>query len=85
MNRREKPKPLPVKSRDWIEAECLRRAKKVRGGAGIERVIIRRVRVVRGGRNWKPGDVLPQPSIDLVGRVRVALAELPSLYVLEDE
>ena len=85
MNRREKPKPLPVKSRDWIEAECLKPAKQVRGAAGIQRVIIRRLRPIPGGSNWKAADVLPQPDLVLIGEVRALLTDLPSLYALEDE
>jgi hypothetical protein len=85
MNRNVKPTPLPAKSRDWIEAECLTLAKQVRGAAGIQRVIIRRLRPIRGGPNWKAADVLPQPDLVLSGKVRAALTDLPSLYALEDE
>jgi hypothetical protein len=85
MKHKEKPKGLPAKSRDWIEAECLNLAKQVRGGDAIQRVIIRRLRPVRGGPNWKPADVVPQPDLALIDKVRAALADLPSLYVLEDE
>jgi hypothetical protein len=76
---------LTTMSTDWIEAECLRLAKNVPGGAGIERVVIRRLRSTGGGPNWKPADVFPQPDLDLVGKVRAAFAELPSLYALENE
>ena len=83
---KEKLKVLSTMSRDWIEAEWLRLAKNVPGNAGIERVVIRRLRAIGGGRpNWKPADVFPQPDLDLVGKVRAALAELPSLYALENE
>ena len=60
-------------------------AKQVRGAAGIQRVIIRRLRPIPGGPNWKPADVLPQPDLVLIGEVRAALTDLPSLYALEDE
>jgi hypothetical protein len=76
---------LSTMSRDWIEAECLRLAKNVAGGEGIERVVIRRLRAMGGGPNWKPADVHRQPDLDLVGKVRAALAELPSLYAVENE
>ena len=77
--------PRSTMSRDWIEAECLRLAKEVRGGDEIQHVNIRRLRPVRGGPNWKVADVVPQPDLDLVGKVRAALLELASLYALEDE
>jgi hypothetical protein len=85
MTSNEKPKRLPAKSRDWIEAECLKLAQQVRGGAGIQRVIIRRLRPIGGGPNWKTADVVPQPDLVLIGKVRAALDDLPSLYALEDE
>ena len=85
MKHKEKPKGLPAKSRDWIEAECLNLAKQVRGGAAIQRVIIRRLRPIPGGPNWKPADVLPQPDLVLIGEVRAALTDLPSRYAIEDE
>jgi hypothetical protein len=75
----------PLKSRDWLEAECLTLAKQVRGGGQIQRVIIRRLRPTRGGPNWKAADVLPQPDLVLIGKVRAALARLPSMYALEDD
>jgi hypothetical protein len=85
MKRKQKPKAQLAKSRDWIEAECLKLAKQVRGGAEIQRVTIRRLRPIRGGPNWKPADILPQPDLALTGKVRAALADLPSLYALDDE
>jgi 4,5-dihydroxyphthalate decarboxylase len=36
----------------------------------IQRVIIRRLRLMGGGPNWKTADVLPQPDLALIGKVR---------------
>jgi hypothetical protein len=36
-----KLKQMPTKSREWLEAECLKRARLVLGGKEIQRVTIR--------------------------------------------
>jgi hypothetical protein len=82
MKQEEKRKALPAKSREGIEAECLKLARQVRGAAGIQRVIVRRL---PGAPNWKVADVLPQPDLALVGEVRAALADLPKAYAFADE
>jgi len=76
---------LPTKSRDWIEAECLRLAMLVRGGAAIQRVMIRRLHPADGIPNWKAADIIPLPDLTSVGPVRAALARLPGMYALEDD
>ena len=77
----------PIKSREWIEAECLRIAQQADSrGAGIQRVTIRRLRPIPDGPNWKVADIIPiPPDIDFIGRVRAAIAHLPGVYSLEDE
>jgi hypothetical protein len=51
-------KGMPTKSRVWLEAECLRLARRTIGE--IQSVTIRRLR--KGTRpNWKVADIIPQP------------------------
>jgi len=76
-------KKMPTKSRDWLEAECLRLA---RGTIGeIQSITIRRVRPKGTGPNWKVADIIPQPSPLVSGKIRDALARLTGIYALEDE
>jgi hypothetical protein len=74
-------KGMPTKSRDWLEAECLRIARRTIGG--IQSVTIRRLH--KGARpNWKVADIIPQPSLMVSGKIRDALARLTGIYALED-
>ncbi len=76
---------MPTKSRDWLEAECLKLAKRTLGGSEIQYVAIRRPRQEDTGRNWKVADIVPQPSLLVSEKVRVTLAHLTGIYALEDE
>ncbi len=80
-----KLKPMPTKSRDWLEAECLKLAKQSRGGSEIQRVTIRRLHPKGNGPNWKAADVFPQPALPMSAEVRAKFAHLPDSYALEDD
>ena len=76
---------MPTKSRDWLEAECLKLAKRTLGGSEIQYVAIRRLRQKDTKCNWKVADIVPQPSLLVSEKVRVTLARLTGIYALEDE
>jgi hypothetical protein len=76
---------IPAKSRDWLEAECVKLAKRVIGGRDIQRITIRRLQPKGLGPNWKVADLIPQLAIRSSEEVRAALAHLPCTYALEDE
>jgi hypothetical protein len=78
-------KQVPPKSKDWLEAECLKLARQTLGGSEIMRVTIRRLRPKAGGPNWKVADIIPQPGLSLGEEIRAKLAHLPGKYALEDE
>ena len=82
---RTKSKQMPTKSRDWLEAECLRLARLVLGGKEIQRVTIRRLSPKGTGPNWKVADIIPQPTPLVSEHVRAALAHLTGAYSLEEE
>ena len=85
MKRKGTLKQMPTKSRDWLEAECLRLAQLVLGGKEIQRVTIRRLHPKGTGPNWKVADIIPQPTPFVSGEVRDALAYLTGTFALEDE
>ena len=85
MKQNEKPKRPPAKSRDWLEAECLRLASVAPGGSEIQRVTIRRLHPKGTGPNWKVADLIPQPALTFSAEVRASLAGLPATYALENE
>jgi hypothetical protein len=78
-------KQKPTKSRDWLEAECLRLARRAPGGSEIQRVTIRGLRPKGTGPNWKIADIIPQPTLEVSVEVRKTLARLPGTYALEYE
>jgi hypothetical protein len=78
-------KKTPTKSREWIEAECVKLARQVLGGREIERVTIRRLKPRGPGPNWKVADLIPQPALLVSERVRAKLARLPDDYTLDDQ
>jgi len=78
-------KHMPAKSRDWLEAECLKVARQTRSGHAIERVTVRRLSSKNGPPNWKVADLIPQLAVQFSTDVRAALAHLPGKYALEDE
>jgi hypothetical protein len=76
---------MPARSRDWLEAECLKLARRLRSGRAIERVTVRRLGAKNGAPNWKIADLIPQPEMQFSADVRAALAHLPGKYALEGE
>jgi hypothetical protein len=80
----QKPKSKPVKSRAWLEAECLKLAKRTLSGE-IERVTIRRLHPKGTGPNWKVADLIPQQTLLVSQEVRDALSRLAGKYALADE
>jgi hypothetical protein len=85
MKQNGKQKVVPAKSRDWLEAECLKLARQIGGGRAIERVTVRRLGARNGAPNWKIADLIPQPPMQFSAEVRAALAHLPGKYALEGE
>jgi hypothetical protein len=84
LSNRVKEGMMPSKSREWLETECLRLAKRLPGGREIERVTIRRLGPKGAGPNWKVADLIPQPTFAVSIKVRHALADLPGEYALAD-
>jgi hypothetical protein len=85
MKQKEKSKRTPAKSRDWLEAECLRLVSRAPGGGQIQRVTIRRLHARGTGPNWKVADLIPQPTLAFSTQMRALLADLPAIYTLENE
>jgi hypothetical protein len=85
MKQNGKLKHMPAKSRDWLEAECLKHAKQIRSGREIQRVTIRRLNPRGAAPNWKVADLIPQPAMQFSEEVRAALAHLPGIYALEGD
>lgn len=85
MKQNGKQNVMPTKSRDWLEAECLKLAQQIRSGREIERVTVRRLSIKDGSPNWKVADLIPQPAMQFSADVRAALAHLPEKYALEGE
>jgi hypothetical protein len=85
MTRKGELKNLPAKSRDWLEAECLKLARQIRRGREIERITVRRLGSRNGAPNWKVADIIPQPAMKFSADVRAALAHLPGKYALEGD
>jgi len=84
MKQKGRSKRAPAKSRQWLEAECLKLARRTIGGSEIQRVTIRRLHPMGRGPNWKVADLIPQPTLLVSGKVRDRLAGLTSIYALED-
>jgi hypothetical protein len=76
-------KQIPTKSRDWLEAECLKLARRTIGK--IQSVTIRRLHPKGARTNWKVADIIPQPSPLVSGKIRDRLAPLTGTFALEDE
>ena len=74
-----------IKSREWLETECLKVATRAVGAGEIERVTLRRLSPKGSGPNWKVADLIPQQTLAVSGEVRDALAHLPGKYALEDD
>jgi hypothetical protein len=85
MTQNTKLKQMPTKSGEWLEAECLKLARRTLGGSEIQYVTIRRLHPKGTGPNWKVADLIPQPTPLVSREVRDALAHLTGIYALEDE
>lgn len=85
MAQQKKSDQMPARSRDWLEAECLKLARQTLGGEEIQRVMVRRLRPKGTGPNWKVADIIPQPSSLVSGKIRDKLLHLTRTYSLEDE
>jgi hypothetical protein len=72
MKQKRKLQRKPTKSRAWLEAECLKLARRTLGGSEIQRVTIRRLHPKSMGPNWKVADIIPQPTPLVSGEVRAA-------------
>jgi hypothetical protein len=85
MKQRRRPtkRKMQTKSREWLEAECLRLARQTRGGRDIQRVTIRRLNPRGVGPNWKAADLIPLPPLAVIDEVRAKFAHLPDTYVLD--
>jgi hypothetical protein len=78
-------KQMPIKTRAWLEAECLKLARQISGGSQIECVMIRRLYPKGVAPNWKIADIIPQPRSALSDEIRATLAHLPGTYALGDD
>jgi hypothetical protein len=85
MKQRETRKQMPTKSREWLEAECVKLARRALGGSEIQYVAIRRLHPKGTEPNWKVADIVPQPSPLVSDEVRDELARLTGTYALEDD
>ena len=82
MKQEKKSAQTPTKSREWLEAECLKLARRILGA--VQYVPIRRLNS-KARPNWKVADIVPQPSPLVSGQIRDRLARLTGRYSLEDE
>ena len=78
-------KQMAIKTRAWLEAECLKLARQISGGSQIECVMIRRPHTKGVAPNWKIADIIPQPLSALSDEIRATLAHLPDTYALGDD
>jgi hypothetical protein len=67
MTQEKKSAQTPTKSRERLEAECLKLARRTLGGSKIYYVAIRRLNS-KARPNWKVADIVPQPSPLVTGR-----------------
>ena len=78
-------KQMAIKTRAWLEAECLKLARQISGGSQIECVMIRRLHTKGVAPNWKIADIIPQPWSALSDEIRATLSHLPDTYALRDD
>ena len=73
---------MPEKTRDFLEAECLRVAKGAIGCSHLTAVKIARVHPPGSGPNWRPDEFVPElpPMAEL--EAREAIAPLTGTYAL---
>jgi hypothetical protein len=69
MKQKRKLQQKPTKSRAWLEAECLKLARRTLGGSEIQRVTIRRLHPKGMGPNWKVADIAADATGHPVERI----------------
>lgn len=75
---------MTKESREWLEAECLRCAKKVPGCEELERVLIKRSE--KGTGKWHVDKFIPSLPPNLATAARSAvIKELTAKYLLMGE
>jgi hypothetical protein len=73
---------MPKKSREFLEAECLRIANGQVEGRGTERVTIKRSFIKGGGANWDVDQIQPQLPTVADKEVRDAIKKLSGRFSL---
>ena len=68
MTQNTKLKQLPTKSGGWLEAECLKLARRTLGRSEIQYVTIRRLHPKGTRPNWKVADLHQARARDGLGR-----------------
>ena len=72
-----KGQKTPTKSREWIEAECVKLGRQVVGGRDDRTRDDPSIEARGPGPNWKVADLIPQPALLVSQQVRAKLARLP--------
>ena len=73
---------MPKKSREFLEAECVRIANGQVEGRGTERVTIKRLSIKGIGPNWDVDEIHPRLSTVADREVRDALKKLSGRFAL---
>ena len=73
---------MPKKSREFLEAECVRIANGQVEGRGTERVTIKRLSIKGIGPNWDVDEIHPRLSTVADREVRDALKKLSGRFSL---
>src|SRR6266516_7230171 len=84
MRQKRKLQQKRIKSRAWLEAECLKIARRTLGGSEIQLVTIRRLHPKGAGPNWKVADIIPQPTAPVSEVVRRARPFRSSAIVIDN-
>jgi hypothetical protein len=77
------PEKMPEKSKDFIEAECLKTARLQIGCRHLERVFIGRRKPAGSGPNWEVLGFTPQLPPRAQAAAETAIAQLTQKYALE--
>ena len=72
----------PKKSREFLEAECVRIANGQIGGRGTERVTIKRLFIKGASSNWDVDEIHPQLPAIADKEVRDAIKRLSGRFTL---
>ena len=73
---------MPKKSREFLEAECVKIANGQIAGRGTQRVTIKRLSLKGTGPNWDVDEIQPQLPTIADKEVRDAIKKLSSRFVL---